>query len=87
MGVIIGKDASYLSSPEEASDFIAGYTISHDVSERAFQLERGGQWVKGKSYDGFGPVGPYLVTKDEIPDIQDLEMWILEGMRIFCGMG
>jgi 2-keto-4-pentenoate hydratase/2-oxohepta-3-ene-1,7-dioic acid hydratase in catechol pathway len=74
LGVIIGKDARYLSSPEEAQQYIAGYCISHDVSERAFQLERGGQWTKGKSCDNFNPLGPYLVTEDEIADVHNLKM-------------
>lgn len=74
LGIVIGKDARYLASPDEAAAYIAGYCISHDVSERAFQLERGGQWTKGKSCDHFNPLGPYLVTKDEISDVQDLPM-------------
>lgn len=74
LGIVIGKDARYLDSPEQAADYIAGYCISHDVSERAFQLERGGQWTKGKSCDNFNPLGPYLVTADEIPDVHDLSM-------------
>lgn len=74
LGIVIGKDTRYLSSVEEAADYIAGYCISNDVSERAFQLERGGQWTKGKSCDNFNPLGPYLVTKDEIQDVQNLSM-------------
>ncbi|MEM6391563.1 MAG: fumarylacetoacetate hydrolase family protein [Planctomycetota bacterium] len=74
LGVVIGKTARYLESEEQALACIAGYTISHDASERAFQLERGGQWVKGKSCDSFNPLGPWLVTPDEIDDVQDLDM-------------
>lgn len=78
LGIVIGKDARYLSSVEEADDYIAGYCVSHDVSERAFQLEKGGQWTKGKSCDNFNPLGPYLVTKEEILDVHNLEMklWV-----------
>jgi len=74
LGIIIGTDARYLNSIEEAKKYIAGYCISHDVSERAFQLERGGQWTKGKSCDTFNPLGPFLLTADEIPDVHNLEM-------------
>jgi 2,4-diketo-3-deoxy-L-fuconate hydrolase len=74
LGIVIGKDACYLDSEAEAEDCIAGYAVSHDVSEREFQLERGGQWVKGKSCNTFNPIGPYLVTKDEVPDVNDLKM-------------
>tara|TARA_Y100001960_G_scaffold202697_1_gene211795 strand:- start:1363 stop:2193 length:831 start_codon:yes stop_codon:yes gene_type:complete len=81
LGVVIGKEASYISV-EDAEDYIAGYCLVNDISERAFQLERLGQWVKGKSCPGFGPVGPWLVTKDEIPDPQNLKMWLdLNGER------
>jgi 2-keto-4-pentenoate hydratase/2-oxohepta-3-ene-1,7-dioic acid hydratase in catechol pathway len=78
LGVVIGKQARYLSSPEEALDCVAGYVLSHDVSEREFQLERGGQWDKGKSCETFNPLGPYIVTKDEISDPQDLnlKLWV-----------
>ncbi len=76
LGFIIGKDARYLDSVEAAEEHIAGYCISHDVSERHFQLERGGQWTKGKSCDTFNPLGPVLVTKDEIGDVSNLEMWL-----------
>lgn len=78
LGVIIGKDARYLDSPDDSLDYVAGYCISNDVSERAFQLERGGQWTKGKSCDNFNPIGPYLVTKEEIIDPQNLkmELWV-----------
>jgi 2,4-diketo-3-deoxy-L-fuconate hydrolase len=74
LGVVIGKRARYLDSVEEGLAHVAGYTISHDVSEREFQLERGGQWTKGKSCDTFNPLGPYLATPDEIGDPQALEL-------------
>jgi len=75
LGVIIGREASHV--PEDrALDYIAGYTVINDVSERQFQLEQGGQWVKGKSAPGFGPTGPWLVTPDEIPDPQNLRLWL-----------
>lgn len=78
LGIVIGKDARYLDSPEAAKDYIAGYCISHDVSERAFQLERGGQWTKGKSCDNFNPLGPFLSTPDDIADVHQLPMslWV-----------
>jgi 2,4-diketo-3-deoxy-L-fuconate hydrolase len=75
LAVIIGKKASYIDE-DEAMDFVAGYTLHNDYSERAFQLERSGQWVKGKSNDTFAPLGPYLVTKDEIPDPHNLRLWL-----------
>ncbi len=74
LGVLIGKDARYLNSAEEAEQYIAGYCVSNDVSEREFQLERGGQWTKGKSCDNFNPVGPYLLTRDEVKDPHNLSM-------------
>jgi len=74
LGVVIGKQARYLDDVAQARQHIAGYVISHDVSERAFQLERGGQWVKGKSCDTFNPLGPFLLTADEVPDPQNLAM-------------
>ena len=74
LGIIIGKDARYLDSVEAAKTHIAGYCISHDVSERAFQLERGGQWTKGKSCDTFNPLGPFLATPDELKDVHNLSM-------------
>jgi 2,4-didehydro-3-deoxy-L-rhamnonate hydrolase len=74
LGVIVGKEASYLISTQEAKDYIAGFCISHDVSERAFQLERGGQWTKGKSCKSFNPLGPFMSTPDEIPSVNQLEM-------------
>ena len=75
LGVVIGRTAKYVSEAE-AMDYVAGYCVSHDVSERAFQAERQGQWTKGKSCDTFGPIGPWLVTKDEVADPQDLTMWL-----------
>jgi 2-keto-4-pentenoate hydratase/2-oxohepta-3-ene-1,7-dioic acid hydratase in catechol pathway len=78
LGVIIGARAGYLESAAAAQDVIAGYLVSHDVSEREFQLERGGQWDKGKSCETFNPAGPYLVTPDEIEDPQrlGLRVWV-----------
>ncbi|WP_296016110.1 fumarylacetoacetate hydrolase family protein [uncultured Agrobacterium sp.] len=75
LGVVIGKTAKYVSEAD-ALDYVAGYCVSHDVSERAFQTERQGQWTKGKSCDTFGPIGPWLVTKDEVADPQNLSMWL-----------
>jgi 2-keto-4-pentenoate hydratase/2-oxohepta-3-ene-1,7-dioic acid hydratase in catechol pathway len=75
LGVVIGKTAKYVSE-DDALDYVAGYCLTNDVSERAFQAERSGQWTKGKSCDTFGPLGPWLVTKDEIPDPQNLGMWL-----------
>jgi 2-keto-4-pentenoate hydratase/2-oxohepta-3-ene-1,7-dioic acid hydratase in catechol pathway len=75
LGVVIGKQARYLDSPADALDYVAGYAVSNDVSERALQLERsGGQWSKGKSCETFNPLGPWLVTTDEIPDPQSLRL-------------
>lgn len=74
LGVVIGAKARYLESPEQALAHVAGYAVSHDVSEREFQLERGGQWVKGKSCETFNPLGPELVTADDVPDPQDLRL-------------
>ncbi len=74
LGVVLGKDALYLEDEAAAEDCIAGYCVVNDLSEREFQLERGGQWVKGKSCPGFSPVGPYLVTKEEIAEVADLKM-------------
>lgn len=82
LGVIIGRDARYLGSRDEAASYIAGYCISHDVSEREFQLERGGQWTKGKSCDAFNPCGPFLATPDELPDVSSLAMTLsVNGVR------
>lgn len=75
LGVIIGEVARYVEVAD-ALDHVAGYAVINDVSEREFQLEHGGQWVKGKSCDTFGPIGPWLVTKDEIPDPQKLDLWL-----------
>jgi 2-keto-4-pentenoate hydratase/2-oxohepta-3-ene-1,7-dioic acid hydratase in catechol pathway len=75
LGIVIGRQAKYVSEAE-ALDCVAGYCVVHDVSERAFQTERSGQWTKGKSCDTFGPTGPWLVTKDEVPDPQNLKMWL-----------
>ena len=85
LGVVIGKEAKYISE-DQAQDHIAGYCVVNDLSERAFQLEHAGQWVKGKSCDTFGPIGPYLVTKDEIADPQNLSMWLdVNGKRMQDG--
>ncbi len=75
LGVVIGKPAKYVSEAD-ALKYVAGYCVVNDVSERAFQAERAGQWTKGKSCDTFGPIGPWLVTADEIPDPQNLSMWL-----------
>jgi len=75
LGVVIGKTAKYVDEAS-ALDHVAGFCIVHDVSERAFQLEGTGQWVKGKSADTFGPIGPWLVTPDEVPDYHELDMWL-----------
>ena len=75
LGVIIGKEAKYISESESQSH-IAGYCVINDLSEREFQIEHSGQWMKGKSCDTFGPIGPYLVTTDEIIDPQNLKMWL-----------
>jgi len=75
LGVVIGREAKYINKLE-ALNYVAGYTIINDVSEREWQLERGGNWVKGKSADSYGPIGPWLVTPDEIPDPQQLNLWL-----------
>lgn len=75
LAVIIGKRTSYVSV-NEAMDYIAGYALHNDYSERAFQIERGGQWVKGKSCDTFAPLGPFIATKDEIPNPNNMGMWL-----------
>jgi ureidoglycolate lyase len=78
---VIGKEARYVSE-DAAMDYVAGYCVINDVSERSFQLERSGQWVKGKSADTFGPIGPWLVTRDEVADPQNLKMWLeVDGHR------
>jgi 2-keto-4-pentenoate hydratase/2-oxohepta-3-ene-1,7-dioic acid hydratase in catechol pathway len=85
LGVVIGTPAKYVSEADALSH-VAGYCVVNDVSERAFQLEGTGQWVKGKSSDTFGPVGPWLVTTDEIPDPQSLDMWLdVDGRRFQQG--
>jgi 2-keto-4-pentenoate hydratase/2-oxohepta-3-ene-1,7-dioic acid hydratase in catechol pathway len=85
LGVVIGKHAKYVSE-QDALSYIAGYCVVNDVSERAFQLEGTGQWVKGKSADTFGPIGPWLVTRDEVPDPQNLSLWLeLDGQRVQSG--
>ncbi|KRA24773.1 ureidoglycolate lyase [Microbacterium sp. Root61] len=76
LGIVIGSRSSYLDTDEEARAAIAGYVVCNDVSERAFQLERGGQWTKGKSAETFNPAGPWLVTPDEVGDVNDLELWL-----------
>ncbi|MFF1571395.1 fumarylacetoacetate hydrolase family protein [Leifsonia sp. NPDC058292] len=82
LGIVIGKRSSYLDSVEDARDAIAGWVLVNDVSERAFQMERGGQWLKGKSAETFNPAGPWLVTQDEIDDIGSLGMWLdVNGTR------
>jgi 2,4-diketo-3-deoxy-L-fuconate hydrolase len=76
LAVVIGKQARYLSSPEQGLEHVAGYTISNDVSERAYQIEEsGGQWSKGKCCETFNPLGPYLVTAQDVPDVQALRLW------------
>ncbi len=85
LGVIIGKEAKYITE-SEALSHIAGYCVVNDLSEREFQIEHSGQWVKGKSCDTFGPIGPYLVTTDEVPDPQNLKMWLdVNGKRMQDG--
>ena len=75
LALVIGKKASYIDETE-AMDYVAGYCLHNDVSEREFQIERGGQWVKGKSCDSFAPLGPWLSTKDEIEDVNNLRLWL-----------
>ncbi len=82
LGIVIGRRTSYLDSVDEARAAIAGFTVVNDVSERAFQMERNGQWSKGKSAETFNPAGPWLVTPDEIDDVLDLGMWLdVNGVR------
>jgi 2,4-didehydro-3-deoxy-L-rhamnonate hydrolase len=82
LGVVIGERTSYLDSVADAHGAIAGYLVANDVSERAFQIERGGQWTKGKSAETFNPAGPWLVTPDEIDDVGNLRMWLdVSGVR------
>ncbi len=81
LGVVIGAPAKYVSEAE-ALDHVAGYCVVNDYSEREYQIRRAGQWVKGKSADGFGPIGPWLVTADEVPDPQNLHLWLeVDGRR------
>ncbi len=85
LGVVIGKKAQYVDK-NTALDHIAGLTVINDISEREFQLEKGGQWVKGKGCDTFGPIGPYLVTLDEIDDLNNMAMWLdVNGQRMQQG--
>lgn len=85
LGIIIGKKAKYITE-QNVEEYIAGYCVVNDVSEREFQLKKEGQWTKGKSCDTFGPTGPYLVTKDEIPDVQNLNMFLdVNGKRMQNG--
>jgi 2-keto-4-pentenoate hydratase/2-oxohepta-3-ene-1,7-dioic acid hydratase in catechol pathway len=85
LGVVIGSRTKYVSA-NAAMDHVAGYCVINDVSEREFQIERGGQWDKGKGHETFGPIGPWLVTKDEVPDPQDLAMWLdVDGVRMQTG--
>ncbi|TAP45832.1 fumarylacetoacetate hydrolase family protein [Arthrobacter sp. S39] len=82
LGIVIGQRTSYLDSVEDAANAIAGYVLVNDVSERAFQMERGGQWAKGKSAETFNPCGPWLATADEIHDVKNLDMWLdINGIR------
>ena len=85
LGIVIGKKAQYISE-DKSFEYIFGYCIVNDISEREFQIEHFGQWVKGKSCDTFGPIGPYLVTKDEVQDPQNLKMWLdVNGNRMQDG--
>ena len=85
LGVVIGKDAKYLNR-EDSLSHVAGYCVINDLSERDFQIHREGQWVKGKSCDTFGPIGPWLVTRDEIPDPQNLSLYLdVNGQRMQDG--
>lgn len=86
VAVVIGKEARYLETVDDAKNYIAGYAVVNDVSEREFQIERGGQWTKGKSCDNFSPLGPWLVTPDEIEDVQNLAMTLaVNGTRMQNG--
>ena len=85
LGIIIGKEARYVDEAN-AMDHVAGFCVVNDVSERHFQIERGGTWDKGKGCDTFGPIGPWLVTRDEVPNPQKLSMWLdLNGKRVQTG--
>ncbi len=82
LGVVIGKRAKYVSQTD-ALEYVAGYCVVNDLSEREYQLERGGQWDKGKGCDTFGPIGPWLVTRDEVSDPQNLKLWLeVDGVRV-----
>ncbi len=85
LGVVIAKEAKYVSE-DDALDYVAGYCVINDLSERAFQIEKEGQWCKGKGCDTFGPIGPYLVTTDEVADSNELDIWLeLNGERVQDG--
>ena len=85
LAIVIGQRAKYVSQAD-AMQHVAGYCVANDVSERAFQIERGGQWDKGKGHDTFAPIGPWLVTADEVPDPQALSMWLdVDGHRFQNG--
>ncbi len=85
LAFVFGKEARYVDE-KDAMDYVAGYCVCNDLSEREFQIERSGQWVKGKGCDTFGPIGPYLVTRDEIPDPQNLHLWLeVNGQRMQDG--
>ena len=85
LGVVIGKEAKYVSE-EDAEDYIAGYCVINDLSEREFKIEKEGQWCKGKGCDTFGPIGPYLVTPDEVADSNELDLWLeVNGERLQDG--
>jgi 2,4-didehydro-3-deoxy-L-rhamnonate hydrolase len=85
LGVVIGTTARYVEE-SQALEYVAGYAVVNDVSERAYQIERGGTWDKGKGCDTFGPVGPWLVTRDEVGDVQKLDMWLdVNGQRMQTG--
>jgi 2,4-diketo-3-deoxy-L-fuconate hydrolase len=85
LAVVIGRRATYVER-DEAAGYVAGYVLHNDYSERSFQLERGGQWVKGKSCDTFAPLGPFLATPDEIQDVHDLRLWLkVNGESKQCG--
>ena len=85
LGIVIGKDAKHISE-SQSQDYILGYCLVNDVSEREWQIEKSGQWVKGKSHDTYGPIGPYLVTKDEIKDVNNLNMMLdVNGERMQTG--
>jgi ureidoglycolate lyase/2,4-diketo-3-deoxy-L-fuconate hydrolase len=85
LGVVIGKEAKYVSE-QDAMDYVAGFCVVNDLSEREYQIERAGQWCKGKGCDTFGPVGPYLVTPDEVKDFDNLSIWLeLNGKKVQDG--